>query len=240
MGYEIKLDVFEGPLDLLLYLIKKNEIDIYNIPIALITEQYLDYLDMMRTLNLDLAGEYLILASTLLHIKSKMLLPVREEDGEDEEDVDPRVELVKQLLEYQRYKEAASQLEKRPLLNRDIFTRGCLVDAASGHENHEMSLELNVFDLVEAFHKIISTLDKRDFLEIDVEKMSLTDRINDIMERLAEKTNITFVELVGEQGSRKVLLYTFLAILELMRLRVIRVYQAHAFGVIRIRLAVES
>ena len=240
MGYEIKLDVFEGPLDLLLYLIKKNEIDIYNIPIALIAEQYLEYLDMMRTLNLDLAGEYLVLASTLLHIKSKMLLPVREEDGEDEEDVDPRAELVKQLLEYQLFKEAASQLEKRPLLNRDIFTRGSLFDAASGHENHETSLELNVFDLVEAFHKILSTMEKRDFLEIDVETMSLTDRMNEIMEMLAEKANVTFTELVGEQGSRKVLLYTFLAILELIRLRVIRVYQSHSFGVIRICLAVES
>jgi segregation and condensation protein A len=238
MGYEIKLDIFEGPLDLLLYLIKKNEIDIYNIPIALITEQYLEYLDMMRSLSLDLAGEYLVLASTLLHIKSKMLLPVQEDDH-DEDEPDPRSELVKQLLEYQLFKEAASQLESRPLLNRDIFTRGFFVDVESGQEDQEMALEINVFDLVEAFHKIISTMEKEELLEIDVEKMSLTDRMNDIMERLAEKTNLTFTELLGGQRNRRILLYTFLAILELMRLRVIKVYQACSFGLIRVCLAVE-
>ena len=124
MSYEIKLDIFEGPLDLLLYLIRKNEIDIYNIPIALITEQYLSYLDMMRSLNLDLAGEYLVLASTLIHIKSKMLLPPVEGDDEEEEGEDPRAELVQQLLEYQAFKEAALRLEDRPLLERDVFTRG--------------------------------------------------------------------------------------------------------------------
>jgi len=123
MGYEIKLDIFEGPLDLLLYLIKKNEIDIYNIPIALITEQYLEYLDIMKSLNLDLAGEYLLLASTLIHIKSKMLLPAQDDDQEEDEP-DPRAELVQQLLEYQQFKEAASQLESRPLLNRDVFQKG--------------------------------------------------------------------------------------------------------------------
>src|SRR3972149_8581530 len=115
MAYEIKLDIFEGPLDLLLYLIKKNQIDIYNIPIALITDQYLQYLEIMRTLNLDLAGEYLVLAATLIHIKSRMLLPKDEED-ESEEEMDPRKELVQQLVEYQAYKDAAVQLDSRPLL----------------------------------------------------------------------------------------------------------------------------
>ncbi len=121
MSYEIKLDIFEGPLDLLLYLIRKNEIDIYNIPIALITEQYLSYLDMMRSLNLDLAGEYLVLASTLIHIKSKLLLPPAEGDGEEEEGEDPRAELVQQLLEYQAFKEAAL-LSRRTASSRT----GCL------------------------------------------------------------------------------------------------------------------
>ena len=124
MSYEIKLDIFEGPLDLLLYLIRKNEIDIYNIPIALITEQYLEYLDMMRSLNLDLAGEYLVLAATLIHIKSRLLLPPVEGEEEGEEGEDPRTELVQQLLEYQTFKEAALSLEDRPLLDRDVFTRG--------------------------------------------------------------------------------------------------------------------
>jgi segregation and condensation protein A len=239
MGYEIKLDIFEGPLDLLLYLIRKNEIDIYNIPIALITEQYLTHLDMMRSLNLDLAGEYLVLASTLLHIKSKMLLPV-EEDEHDEDEPDPRDELVRQLLEYQQFKEAALKLETRPLLNRDVFTKGFIAETDAGYDDQEMAAELNVFDLVEAFHKIISTMEKGESLEIDVEKMSMTEKMNDIMERLADKGYLTFAELLGANGSKRMLLYTFLAILELMRQRMIRVYQGCSFGVIRVCLAVEA
>jgi len=119
--YAIKLDIFEGPLDLLLYLIKKNEIDIYNIPVSLIVEQYLQYLKMIKSLNLDLAGEYLVMASTLIHIKSRMLLPEPEEPEEEEED--PRAELVRQLLEYKAFKEAAENLSQRPILERDVFTR---------------------------------------------------------------------------------------------------------------------
>ncbi len=121
--YAIKLDIFEGPLDLLLYLIRKNEIDIYNIPIALITEQYLHYLNMIKSLNLDLAGEYLVMAATLIHIKSKMLLPVPEEPSEEESEEDPRFALVRQLLEYQSFKEAAADLEKDPFWRRDVFAR---------------------------------------------------------------------------------------------------------------------
>jgi segregation and condensation protein A len=239
MGYEIKLDIFEGPLDLLLFLIKKNEIDIYNIPIALITEQYLEYLDMMRSLNLDLAGEYLVLAATLLHVKSKMLLPV-EEDDHDEDEPDPRAELVRQLLEYQLYKEAALQLDTRPLLDRDVFTRGVMAEALSDQDDQEMAIELSVFDLVDAFYKIVSTMEKGELLEIDMEKMSLAERMNEIMDNLAEKRNLTFMELLGEHANRRMLIYTFLAILELMRQRVIRIYQASSFGMIRVCLAVES
>src|SRR5690606_38644502 len=121
--YAIKLDIFEGPLDLLLYLIKKNEIDIYNIPIALITLQYLDYIHMIKSLNLDLAGEYLVMASTLIHIKSRMLLPIPEDPSEEDMEEDPRSELVRQLIEYQAFKEAAEKLAKRPLLERDVFVR---------------------------------------------------------------------------------------------------------------------
>lgn len=119
--YTIRLDMFEGPLDLLLHLIHKNELDIVNIPIALITEQYLEYLKLMKVLNLDIAGEYLLMASTLLYIKSKTLLPASPEEEEEEED--PRAELVRRLLEYQKYKEAASELEKKPMLDRDVFIR---------------------------------------------------------------------------------------------------------------------
>ena len=241
MGYEIKLDIFEGPLDLLLYLIRKNEIDIYNIPIALITGQYLAYLEMMRSLNLDLAGEYLVLASTLIHIKSKLLLPPDESEGEEEEGEDPRAELVQQLLEYQIFKEAALRLENRPLLERDVFTRGAPGEAPSAAEEEgEAMIEVGVFELVAAFRRIIAGFDRPEELEIDAEKMSLTDRINEIMEVLSEKQQMTFVELIGNRTDRRRIVYTFLAILELMKLRMIRAYQSGPFGAIRLFLAVEG
>lgn len=240
MSYEIKLDIFEGPLDLLLYLIRKNEIDICNIPIALITEQYLEYLDMMRTLNLDLAGEYLVLASTLIHIKSRLLLPPVENDAEGEEGEDPRAELVQQLLEYQAFKEAALSLNERSLLDRDVFTRAAPAEEPTAvEEEEETMIEVGVFDLIQAFRRIIAGLDKSEDLAIDVDKMSLTDRINEIMERLAEEKQVTFTELLGDKLDRKRIVYTFLAILELMKLRMIRAYQSGPFGTIRLFLAVE-
>ncbi|MFH2073858.1 MAG: segregation/condensation protein A [Pseudomonadota bacterium] len=240
MSYEIKLDIFEGPLDLLLYLIRKNEINIYNIPIALITEQYLAYLEMMRSLNLDLAGEYLVLASTLIHIKSKLLLPPDESEGEEEEGEDPRAELVQQLLEYQIFKEAALRLENRPLLERDVFTRGAPGEASAAEEEGEAMIEVGVFELVAAFRRIIAGFDRPEELEIDAEKMSLIDRINEIMEMLSEKQQMTFVELIGDRTDRRWIICTFLAILELMKLRMIRAYQSGPFGAIRLFLAVEE
>jgi segregation and condensation protein A len=242
MSYEIKLDIFEGPLDLLLYLIRKNEIDIYNIPIALITERYLEYLDMMRSLNLDLAGEYLVLAATLIHIKSRMLLPTTEDEvgGEEDEGEDPRAELVRQLVEYQAFKEAALSLEDRPILDRDVFKRGALVEQPSATEQEEEAMiEVGVFELVQAFRRIVSGLDQSEDLAIDTEKMSLTDRINEIMERLSEEKQLTFTELLGERMDRKRIVYTFLAILELMKLRMVRAYQSGPFSAIRLFLAVE-
>jgi segregation and condensation protein A len=241
MSYEIKLDIFEGPLDLLLYLIRKNEIDIYNIPIALITEQYLEYLDMMRSLNLDLAGEYLVLAATLIHIKSRLLLPPAEDEEEGEEGQDPRAELVRQLLEYQTFKEAALSLEARPLLDRDVFSRGAPAeDPSTREEEEEAMIEVGIFELVQAFRLIIAGLDRSDDLVIDTERMSLTDRINEIMERLSEKKQLTFRELLGENTDRKRIVYTFLAILELMKLRMVKAYQSGPFGAIRLFLAVEG
>jgi segregation and condensation protein A len=242
MGYEVKLAIFEGPLDLLLYLIKKNEIDIYDIPIALITEQYLTHVEMMKSLNLDVAGEYLVLAATLIHIKSKMLLPSPEEniDGEEDE-ADPRSELVKQLLEYEVFKDAAMQLGQRPLLERDVFTRAHSAEDKNIDEGRdEIEIDLSVFDLVEAFYRIISTMAKTELMEIDVEKMSLSERMNEIMDRLTEKKKMTFTELMGGQLNRRMILYTFLAILELIKVRMIRVYQAGSFGVIRIALVTEK
>ena len=238
MGYEIKLDIFEGPLDLLLYLIKKNEIDIYDIPIALITKQYLEYIEVLRSLNLDLAGEFLVLASTLIHIKSRMLLPI-EADEEMEDEEDPRAELVKQLLEYQAFKEAALQLDSRPVLERDVFKRACPLEMSDPPEDLEVFEEMDVFDLVKAFQQIIAKLDRTERMEIDVEKMSLADRINEIMDKLTERKHLTFTELLEERIDRRWILYTFLAVLELMKLKMIKAYQGDSFGVIRIFLAVE-
>jgi segregation and condensation protein A len=240
--YAIKLDIFEGPLDLLLYLIKKNEIDIYNIPVALITEQYLQYLKIIKSLNLDLAGEYLVMASTLIHIKSKMLLPVPDEPSDEETEGDPRAELVRQLLEYQAFKEAATALEGRPLLERDVFVRAAKIDdnVENTTEDEDELIEVNIFELIDAFHRVVSRLDKKELLEIDLEKMSLTDIINDVMERLTREKNLTFEELLGERIDRRRIIYTFLAILELIKMKMVKAYQTSAFGVIRIFPAVES
>jgi segregation and condensation protein A len=239
--YAIKLDIFEGPLDLLLYLIKKNEIDVYNIPIALITEQYLHYLNIIKSLNLDLAGEYLVMAATLIHIKSKMLLPVPEEPSDEESEDDPRFELIKQLLEYQTFKEAAADLGKRPLLERDVFVRSVPMSEEMKKQDTEEEelIEVSIFELIEVFHHLVSRIDKKELLEIDLEKLSLADIINDIMERLTREKNLTFDELIGQIRSRRNVIYTFLAILELIKLKMIKAYQTSAFGVIRVFPAVE-
>ncbi|MCE5213038.1 MAG: segregation/condensation protein A [Deltaproteobacteria bacterium] len=239
--YAIKLDIFEGPLDLLLYLIKKNEIDIYNIPVALITQQYLEYLNIIKSLNLDLAGEYLVMASTLIHIKSRMLLPVPEEPTAEDLEDDPRAELVRQLLEYQTFKEAATELSQRPLLERDVFKRSAALPEETKKTTDEDELiEVSIFELIEAFHHLVSRLDKKELMEIDLEKLSLTDIINDVMERLTLEKNLTFEELLGERKDRRRIVYTFLALLELIKLKMIKAYQTAAFGVIRIFPAVES
>jgi segregation and condensation protein A len=242
MSYEIKLDVFEGPLDLLLYLIRKNEIDIYNIPIALIAEQYVAYLDKMRFLNLDLAGEYLVMAATLAHIKSRMLLPASDNDSEkEEEEEDPRAELVRQLLEYKVYKEAAGFLADRPLLERDVFKLGAPAEELPAAEkNEEFLIEVDLFDLIEAFRKIAVSLEDEEKLQFSTEKLSLTERMNEIMESLSDRGNISFSELLIGRPTRKLIVYTFLAILELVKLRIVTARQALPFGEIRLFLSVDQ
>jgi len=240
MDYEFKLDQFQGPLDLLLFLIRKNKIDIYDIPIALITEQYLKYLEIIRSLNLDEAGEYLVLASTLIHIKSRMLLPVPEEAETEEGEGDPREELVRQLLEYQVFKEAASALETRPVLERDVFKRGSHDGDVEITPDDENLIEVGIFDLVAALEKVIADSGKAELLEIDLEKISLADRINEIMEILTKNKSLTFHELMGEASSRRQIIYTFLAILDLVKLRMVRAFQSESSGVIRVFLAVEE
>ncbi len=236
--YQVKLDVFEGPLDLLLHLIRENEVDIYDIPIALITEQYMATLDLMKTLNLDTAGEFLYMAATLAHIKSRMLLPPSEDEEVDEED--PRVDLVAQLLEYQRYKEAAAELDARPQLYRDLFPRAVDASGLEGGAEEGPLVEVSVFELMEAFRRLIEKLPAETVHEITVDKITLQDKVHELLERLAGVDSLSFEELLSPETTRRGLVLSFLALLELARLRIIRVLQVTAFGSIRIEKAVSD
>jgi segregation and condensation protein A len=231
--YTFRLEGFEGPLDLLLHLIQKNELDIFNIPIALITEQYLEYLQLMKVLNLDVAGEYLLMASTLLHIKSRMLLPKSSEGEEEEEGEDPRAELVRRLLEYQKYKEAAFEMEKRPLLDRDVFIR--LAPAEPEEEPEEERIEVNLFELLEAFRQVLERVKPETVHEVILEHLSVEAKIKEILS-LFEKENrsMAFHRLFPEHPPRKVVVITLLAILELVKMKRIRIFQLAAFDTIRI------
>jgi segregation and condensation protein A len=238
----VKLEVFEGPLDLLLHLIKKNEIDIYDIPIAVITGQYLEYLEMMKDLNLDIAGEFLLMAATLLHIKSKMLLPPTEEEegGEGEEgQEDPRAELVRRLLEYQKFKEAASDLSQGLLLDREVFARHFFGEEIFKEAEEGLLGEVSLFDLVEAIKKVLQGAPPEEFQEISVDHLSIKDRIQEVMENLWTKENLSFDELFSREAPRREIILTFLAILELLRLRMIRIYQPAPYGAIRIFSPIE-
>jgi segregation and condensation protein A len=226
--------MFEGPLDLLLHLINKNELDIMNIPIALITEQYLEYLKLMKILNLDVAGEYLLMASTLLHIKSKMLLPVSSNE-EEEEGEDPRAELVRRLLEYQKYKEVAIELERRPMLDRDVFIRSTPEDAGGSPEEGE--LEVSLFGLLEAFRKMIERTKPEAFHEVVLERLTVEEKLQEILSLLqGEKRSTAFHLLFPEQASRRLIVVTFLAILELVKMKRVRLFQMAPFETIRISL----
>jgi segregation and condensation protein A len=232
--YTIRLEMFEGPLDILLHLIHKNELDITNIPIALITEQYLEYLKLMKVLNLDVAGEYLLMASTLLYIKSKTLLPTPSEE-EVEEGEDPRAELIRRLLEYQKYKEAAVELEKRPLLDRDVFIRSTSMEMEDTGE--EERVEVSLFELVEAFRKILERVKAEEFHEVILDRLSVEEKVQEILSLLQrEKRSMAFHLLFPEQASRRVIIVTFLAILELVKTKLVRIFQLAPFETIRLSL----
>jgi len=231
LDYTFRLEGFEGPLDLLLHLIQKNELDIFNIPIALVTEQYLEYLQLMKVVNLDVAGEYLLMASTLLHIKSKMLLP-KSLEGEEEEE-DPRAELVRRLLEYQQYKQAAGALEKRPMLDRDVFIR--LMAPELEEVPEEERIEVNLFELLEAFRQVLERVKLESVHEVILEHLSVEDKIQEILTLLGrENRSMAFHRLFPEQASRRVVVITLLAILELVKMKRIRIFQLVPFETIRV------
>ncbi len=227
--YIVKLDMFEGPLDLLLHLITKHEIDIFDIPISFITGEYLKYLDMMRVLNLDLASEYLEMAATLTLIKSKTLVP-KAPSGDDAEDPevgpDPREELVKRLLEYQKYKTAAEELGQRPMLGRDTFGRGMSEDMS----NERALTSPGLFALIEAFQKMISEAKIDPMHEVTIVRISISDRINQIVDLLRVRRTITFMELFEGQSTRGQLVLTFIAMLEMAKLGLTRIHQAGPEG----------
>jgi len=229
----VRLALFEGPLDLLLHLCRDNKVDITDIPIAAITEQYLAYLDIMATLNLEVAGEFLVVAATLLHIKSRLLLPLDETDeGEGEESADPRRELVQQLIEYQRFKEAGVALRALEERRSSTFTRESL--GPEGPPRTDFPLEISLFDLLGALRRVIEQLPKTDVLEIENERLNVVQRIAEVLELLADGREIAFEELFSDSRQISDVVITFLAVLELVKLRLIRVWQVDAYGAIRI------
>jgi segregation and condensation protein A len=227
----VRLALFEGPLDLLLHLCRENKVDITDIPIAAITEQYLSYLDMMRTLNLEVAGEFLVVAATLLHIKSRLLLPV-EESPEGEEGEDPRRELVQQLLEYQKFKEAGMALRGLEERRSSIFARGSL--GPEGPPRTDFPLEVSMIDLLAALRRVIEQMPKTEAVQIEPDRLSVAQRIAEVLELMAAGGEMRFEELF--RGAREVgdVVVTFLAVLELVRLRLVRIWQTEAYGEIRV------
>ena len=233
MSYRVRLDIFEGPLDLLLHLVKKNEVELSDIPVATITDQYLGYLDLLHQLDLDLAGEYLVMAATLLHLKSRLLLPSHE-TAEEEAGPDPREELARQLLEYQRFQEAAVGLGRRPLLGRDVFTRRPLPTEDQAKHVHDVGLG----DLLDALQEALKKAEPELVHEIVLEQISLRERVGLVLDLLRERGRVSFTELFSAETSRLQILVTFLASLELVRSRMIDVHQTVPFGPIVLSLAV--
>lgn len=234
---QVKLPAYEGPFDLLLDLIKKNEMDIYNIQISEITKQYLDYLSQMKALNLDIAGEFLVLAATLIYIKSKMILP-NEIIEEDEDGQDPREELVRKLLEYQAFKEAAKNLGVLEDERGKIFTRQVTDYYLKDLSPDEVGIDTfsaDLYDLLQAFHKVMSQMKKVEFHEVYEEVVTIEEKIDFLRNQLGNKSEVSFNSLFGEKFSRNELIATFLALLEIVRSKFARVVQSENFGDILIQ-----
>ncbi|MBN1606936.1 MAG: segregation/condensation protein A [Polyangiaceae bacterium] len=239
VGYSVSLPEFDGPLDLLLSLIQEHELDILDIPIGFIATKYVEYITLMQQLNIDLASEYLVMAATLAHIKSKMLLPAPPEDQEegDETELDPRAELVRRLLEYQKYRHVAEQLANRELLGRDVFVR------AAGNpvpEGQPPLAPVTLFKLLEAFKRVLDRAHRTIDHQVQFERLSLTDRINELVDQLREQASFVVSSLFEAQPSRAELVVTLLALLEMTRLRMIRLTQSGPLEDIVVELAVSE
>ena len=234
--YKVKLEVFEGPLDLLLYLIKKDEVDIYDISIERITRQYLEFMEAFKTLDLDVAGEFVVMAANLIYIKSRSLLPAHVQPPEEEvEEDDPRWDLIRQLVEYKKFKDAAARLGEREALQNSLYQR--LPDAADAQPERPLG-EVSVFDLIHAFNNILKRITAReDLREIFEENFTVSDKIDLIMKMTAADVPLKFTELFTSVASRTEIVVTFLALLELIRLKQLRCVQPEVFGEIEIRRA---
>ncbi|MGA9522521.1 MAG: segregation/condensation protein A [Myxococcaceae bacterium] len=229
-AFRIALPNFEGPLDLLLHLIKEHKLDIFDIPIALITQKYVESIDRMRALDLDIAGEFLVMASTLAHIKSRLLLPRQEQPLSDvaeviEEQNDPRAELVRRLLEYQKYKEAAETLGRQDILGRDVFTRNVPVEKVPIPDEEVGLVEISVYKLIEALDRVVKEAAPKFQHEVVREKVSLSEAIQRIAARLRDEPQLKFFSLFEGARTRTQIIITFLAMLEMVKLKLIRVYQ---------------
>jgi len=239
--YKVHLEKFDGPLDLLLHLIRKNELDIFDIPIAVITGQYLEYVNLMRELNLEVAGDFLLMATTLLHIKSSGLLPGEEPEYPDDEEDDPKEELVRRLLEYQRYRDAAHLIGSRALMGREVFAAGSDESALLAEEREDAPIEVGLFELVEAFRNLLKRTPQENFHHVaPPDSFSVVECMNEILEMLQNSQIVRFEEILKDDATREKIIATFLALLELGRLKLVRIFQDSPDAVITLSRALPS
>jgi segregation and condensation protein A len=232
MSYKIKLEIFEGPLDLLLYLVKKDHLNIYDIPIAKVTEQYLQYLNLMQLMDLSIAGEFLVMAAELMKIKSKMLLPVEETAAEEEED--PRAELVKRLLEYERFKQIAETLREKENTQKEVFKRPKVEVEKGPSDSKEVYFEASIFDLINAFSQALKDVPKEVFYEVIKDEFTIEEKVHTLLHLLLVEPSVRVSGLFSKAKNKLEVIVTFLAILELVRMKEVVLYQTSLFDDIEI------
>jgi segregation and condensation protein A len=239
-AWSLQLPQFEGPLDLLLHLCQKHELNVLDIPVGFVTEKYLEYLAVMQLMDLDVAAEYLVMAATLAHIKSRMLLPAAPDDPQDEaeleDEMDPREALIRRLLEYQKYKAAAADLVARGVAGRDVFVRGAVNEQVAGGQ--APLAEIPIFALVEAFQRVLDRTKVKLTHDVVADRVSITERIAELSDILAVKNSLTFDAIFESVATKFELVITFLALLEMTRLKMTRLSQPEPLGPLYIELAV--
>lgn len=229
--YRVQItDIFEGPMDLLVHLIIKNEVDIYDIPIALITKQYLDYIQWLQSMNIELAGDFVVMAATLTQIKSKMLLPAAKDDEDDE---DPMQEITRPLMEYLQLKSAAHDLAGRTLLGKDTFTKGHDDEDYLIDQGEDM-IKIGLFELIDAFQKILKNISSDHLVDLTADSISVKDRISEIVDIFEKQNSVTFNELFSLKADKSDVIVTFLAILEMVKLNLVKMAQHVQTGIIRL------